>query len=143
MSYYQPFNMCPFTIASVGGGGGIGFDIQSYTWTHSPCMETNCKLWTYKVDSEGKIYAEGCHFEFLSLSKEEILRNKEIKEEGKKKLTKPANKSVSFKYYAKTAEGTKKMGYVQAVSRAEATIKIQEEGLVVIELIPPVGYMGE
>ncbi len=44
MFEYIPFNMCPFTIAQVGGGGGIGFDVQSSVWTHSQCMERNCKM---------------------------------------------------------------------------------------------------
>jgi len=81
---YQPFNMCPFTMAQIGGGGGIGFDVQSYTWVHSPCMKTNCRLWVYKFEKE-EVWTQGCSLQFLGLSDEGIkkdfaLKTKLIKE---------------------------------------------------------------
>lgn len=77
---YQLFNMCPFTVVSVGGGGSFnGVGSESYVWTHSPCLEGNCRLWTYKVNEKGEIYAQGCSFQFMGLNKEEISKNYEIK----------------------------------------------------------------
>jgi len=77
---YQLFNMCPFTIASVGGGGSFaGVGSESYTWTHSPCLEGNCRLWTYKLDEKGEVYVQGCSLQFIGLNKEEIIKNLEIK----------------------------------------------------------------
>ena len=80
--------MCPFTQVKIGGGGGIGFDVESYVWTHGRCIGTFCRLYTYKFDSDGEIYAEGCNFQFLGLSREEIqqnfaLKNKIIEQTGK------------------------------------------------------------
>jgi hypothetical protein len=43
---YALQSMCPFTIASIGGGGGVGgFSSEHYTWKHSPCMGVYCHLW--------------------------------------------------------------------------------------------------
>lgn len=77
MSDYQLFNMCPFTMAQVGGGGGVGFDVQAYVWTHGPCMKQYCKLWRYKKAEDGKMY-EGCVFEYMGLNIETIKENKEM-----------------------------------------------------------------
>jgi hypothetical protein len=76
---YPFFDICPFTVAKVGGGGGIGFDVQSYTWIHSPCLKEHCRLWTYKFDDEKKVFAEGCSMQFMGLSNDEIKRNQEEK----------------------------------------------------------------
>jgi len=79
-SKYELFNMCPFVMVSVGGGGGIlGVESESYIWTHIPCLGHNCRLWTYKIDENGKVYAEGCSLQFVGLTKEEIKKNFEIK----------------------------------------------------------------
>ena len=43
---YSLFTMCPFTVASVGGGGTIaGIGAESYTWQHFPCIGAYCALW--------------------------------------------------------------------------------------------------
>ncbi|MFH2139008.1 MAG: zinc ribbon domain-containing protein [Candidatus Omnitrophota bacterium] len=80
MAEYQLFDMCPFTMASIGGGGSFGgVGSESYTWTHSTCLKSNCRLWTYKVDEKGEIFAEGCSLQFIGLNKNEISKNFEIK----------------------------------------------------------------
>ncbi|MBU1045109.1 MAG: hypothetical protein KJ915_12015 [Candidatus Omnitrophica bacterium] len=80
MSEYQLFNMCPFSVASIGGGGSfLGVGSESYTWTHFHCLKSNCRLWVYKVDEKGEIFAEGCSLQFVGLNKNEISKNQEIK----------------------------------------------------------------
>jgi hypothetical protein len=77
---YQLFNMCPFTVASIGGevtvmGSGQG----QYTWTHSPCIKETCRLWTYKVDEKGEIYAEGCSFQLVGLNRMKLIKISKLK----------------------------------------------------------------
>ena len=80
MAGYELFNMCPFAMASVGGGGGfLGVESENYTWTHISCLECNCRLWTYKTDENGEVYAQGCSLQFVGLNKKEIDKNFEIK----------------------------------------------------------------
>jgi hypothetical protein len=77
---YQLFNMCPFAVASIGGGGSFGgVGSESYTWTHYSCLESNCKLWIYKLNEKGEVCAEGCSLQFIGLNKDEINKNFEIK----------------------------------------------------------------
>ena len=79
-SGYTPFEMCPFTQVSVGGGatiGGIGG--ERYVWTHGRCIGQYCRLYTYKFDENGEVYAEGCNLQFLGLSADEIRLNQEFK----------------------------------------------------------------
>ena len=77
---YKPFGMCPFSVASVGGGSHImGVGSESYAWTHYRCLAENCKLWTNKKTSDGTIY-QGCIFEFMGLSDDEISLNFDLKE---------------------------------------------------------------
>ena len=45
------------------------------------CMQKYCRLWTIKIDSDGKKYAEGCVMQFQGLTEEEIIKNFEIKNE--------------------------------------------------------------
>jgi len=50
---YFKAKMCPFTMAQVGGTRAAtlaftGASINEYVWTHSPCMEEYCKLWSKK-----------------------------------------------------------------------------------------------
>lgn len=79
MAEYQLFNMCPFAMASVGGGGSFnGVGSESYTWTHVPCLKDNCRLWNYKLDEKGEIYAQGCSLQFIGFNKDEIIKNFEI-----------------------------------------------------------------
>jgi len=79
MSDYASFAMCPFTQVQIGGGGGVGFNVESYVWTHGKCMGTYCKLYTAKFDETGKVYAEGCSLQFLGLTQLEILQNAELR----------------------------------------------------------------
>lgn len=38
--------MCPFVLAKIGGGGGLGgFSAASYTWQHLPCIGAYCMMW--------------------------------------------------------------------------------------------------
>ena len=74
--------MCPFTVSSIGGGASIGgIGAEKYTWTHSPCLERNCRLWIFKFDESGEICAEGCSLQFLGLNQKEIEKNNKIKTE--------------------------------------------------------------
>jgi len=76
MSNYEPFSMCPFAMASVGGGGSVGgIGAESYTWTHVQCLERACVLWQFKIDESGEQYAEGCALQFLGSSRAEIAIN--------------------------------------------------------------------
>lgn len=81
MSDYALFDMCPFTQVQIGGGGGIGFDIQQYVWTHGQCIRYYCKLYVAKFDEQtGQVYAEGCSLQFLGLTQLEILQNMALRE---------------------------------------------------------------
>ena len=42
-------------------------------------MRENCRLWTYKTNEKGEIYAQGCSMQFMGLNEEEIKRNFTIK----------------------------------------------------------------
>lgn len=80
MSNYVPFNMCPLTQVKVGGSltvGGTGGG--SYVWSHSPCMGSFCKLYAFKFDEQGELYAEGCNLEFQGMTEEEIKQNIQAK----------------------------------------------------------------
>lgn len=78
---YQAFNMCPFTIASIGGGASIGgIGSEKYVWTHSPCLGMNCRLWVFKYDDAGEVMAEGCSLQFIGLNNDDIQRNNITKE---------------------------------------------------------------
>ena len=82
--------MCPFTQVKVGGGMTIrGAGGESYTWTHGQCIGRFCKLYTFKTDDRGEVYAEGCNVEFQGLSEQEIRRNMEIKRDLIKMLNEP------------------------------------------------------
>ena len=70
------FGMCPFTIRPSGAAGIQGFSLEF--WTREPCLERQCKLWTFKKDENGKEY-EGCVFEFASLNISTIKENYEVK----------------------------------------------------------------
>ena len=78
---YQIFDMCPFTMAKIGGTGGFAYHQDSFIWTHNPCLREHCRLWTYKIDSNKQVYAEGCSMQFIGLSEEEIRKNFELKTE--------------------------------------------------------------
>ena len=82
MSDYKKLDMCPFTVAKIGGGGGVGFDIESYVWTHSPCIRDLCRLWVVrKVATEnGTFYTHGCSLQFLGQTPEEIEMNYKLRE---------------------------------------------------------------
>jgi hypothetical protein len=72
--------MCPFAVASIGGGGSVmGVGSEKYTWTHYQCLERNCRLWTFKLDENGSTYTEGCSLQFIGLSKDEIIKNNDMK----------------------------------------------------------------
>ena len=82
MSEYQKHDMCPFTVAKIGGGGTVaGFGGESYTCTHSPCIRDLCRLWVVKKVAKGDetYYTEGCALQFLGLSAEEIDVNEQIR----------------------------------------------------------------
>ena len=77
---YQLFDMCPFGMAQTGKGLSIvGFGETKNKWQHARCMQKYCRLWTWKTDKKGVIYAQGCSLQFLGLSKEEIEKNFSIK----------------------------------------------------------------
>jgi len=77
---YKLFSTCPFTVSQIGGGGGFGgIDIQSYVWTHRECLMEHCRLWTYRLDAEQKVIAEGCSLQFIGLSDEQVQKNDGIK----------------------------------------------------------------
>jgi len=80
MVEYKMLEMCPFTMAQIGGGGGIGFDVQSYVWTHNQCIHANCRLWTVKKTKAGEIF-EGCAFQFSGFSEEDIRENFKLRSE--------------------------------------------------------------
>jgi hypothetical protein len=44
---YIENNMCPFTIAQIGGTSGYiaGLTMENYTWKHLRCMGGYCKFW--------------------------------------------------------------------------------------------------
>jgi len=90
MSTYVPFDMCPLTQVNVGGSmtiGGTGGG--SYSWTHGQCIGKYCKLYTFKTDENGTVYAEGCNLEFQGLTESEIKRNFAIKAELIRQLNAP------------------------------------------------------
>ncbi len=90
MSDYVPFDMCPFTQVKVGGGGSIGgFGGESYVWTHGQCIGQFCRLYTFKFDENGQVYAQGCNLQFLGLTPDEIRLNFELKNQ----MTQPAQPS--------------------------------------------------
>ncbi len=77
---YIRYGMCPFAVASIGGGMSIdGVGSEKYTWTHYLCLAENCKIWTYKINQQGEVYAEGCSMQFAGLTQDEIIRNSKIK----------------------------------------------------------------
>ena len=77
---YHLFDMCPFGMAQTGKGLSIvGFGDAKNKWQHARCMQQYCRLWTWKNDEKGEVYAQGCSLQFLGLSKEEIKRNFTIK----------------------------------------------------------------
>ncbi len=80
MSDYALFGMCPLTQVKIGGGltlGGVG--TSEYVWTHGECIGKFCRLYTYKLDENGEIYAQGCNLQFLGLTRDEINQNFDIK----------------------------------------------------------------
>jgi len=77
---YSPFSMCPFTQAEIGGGGTIaGFGGYKYTWTHGPCIQHYCRLYTYRFDEDGEPQAEGCSLQFLGMSADQIRLDAQMK----------------------------------------------------------------
>ena len=72
--------MCPFAIAQTGKGLSIaGFGETKNKFQHGRCIQKYCRLWTWKTNEEGDIYAQGCSLQFLGLSKEEIEKNFRLK----------------------------------------------------------------
>jgi len=79
---YQLFDMCPFAVSQTGKG--LAFPTvgdKRNKLQHMRCMQKYCRLWTIKIDREGKKYAEGCIMQFYGLTEEEIIKNFEIKNE--------------------------------------------------------------
>ena len=76
----QLFDMCPFAIAQTGKGSAIaGIGVKKNKWQHLRCIRKYCRLWTLKIDGNGEVYARGCSMQFQGLTKEEIVKNFEIK----------------------------------------------------------------
>ena len=77
---YQLFDMCPFGMAQTGKGISIaGIGETKNKRLRARCMQKYCRLWTWKMDEMGVVYAQGCSLQFLGLSREEIAKNFSLK----------------------------------------------------------------
>ena len=79
---YKLFDMCPFAISQTGKG--LTFPTigdKKNKLQHMRCIQKYCRLWTIKINRNGKAYAEGCVMQFQGLTEEEIIRNFAIKNE--------------------------------------------------------------
>ena len=76
---YRLYDMCPFAVSQPKGLAIAGIGDKKNRMQHMRCMQKYCRLWTYRVDRRGEVYAEGCVMQFQGLPKDEIIRNFSIK----------------------------------------------------------------
>lgn len=83
---YKLFNMCPFTMAEIGGGGSIsGWGGELYTWTHNECIGMYCRLWTFVPRENGEEAFQGCSLELIGKDTSDMEYNEIVKEYIKNK----------------------------------------------------------